>query len=106
LSPGTPTDFTNDKMIVVLPDPLDNDGYPIPPCEGDRGGGEGSGGEGAGGEGDLDISLEDFLASGFDLTAFPQPELLMDNVPDMTLEEKLEALCVDVCTDCGPPKHD
>ena len=96
---GNINEFTDDKMIVVLPDPLDNEGDPFPPCEGDRG-------EGAGGEGDLDISLEDFLASGFDLTGFPQPELLMDNVPDMTLEDKLEALGVNVCTNCGPPKHD
>jgi len=86
-------------MIVVLPDPFDNDGEPIPPCDGD-------GGRGAGTGGSIEVSIEELLANGFDPTGFPQPELLMDNVPDMTLEENLEALGVDVCTDCGPPKHD
>jgi|GEM_PF-4460934 len=84
-------------MIVVLPDPLDNDGEPIPPCGGREGSGTGTSPE---------MSIEELLANGFDLTRFPQPEPLMDNAPDTTLEEKLQALGVDVCTDCGPPKHD
>ena len=74
-------------MIVVLPDPLDNDGNPIPPC--------GSKGASAGGGG-LEISLEQLLASGIDPTRFPPPKLLMDNVADITIEETLGDILV--CT--------
>jgi len=96
---GNINELTNDRMIVVLPDPLDNDGEPIPPCDGD-------GGEGAGGEGGLEVSVEELLASGFDPTGFPRPKLLMDNVTDVTVEEAREALGLDPCQDCGPAKHD
>jgi len=86
-------------MVVVLPDPLDNDGEPIPPCDGD-------GGRGAGGEGGLEVSLEELLAGGFDPTRVPPLDLLMDNPADIPPEEVLEALGIEWCRDCGPAEHE
>jgi hypothetical protein len=93
---GDINDYTRDKIVVVLPDPVDNDGFPFPPC--------GGGGLSAGAGGDP-AWFDRLIDGSFDPSGFPQLEELVDNRPTLTIEEIKKALGIKECPCASPPKH-